>query len=88
MGLPEKIHTRKSRAAKKLLRTSRRREYNRALGPLGDLHDMHKRKQRTWRSGWRIGVENPDAASIHHYESLFALANGYTGAACARKPWC
>jgi len=24
-------------------------------------------------------VENPDAASIHYYESLFSLANGYTG---------
>ena len=40
---------------------------------------MHRRKQRTWRSGWRIGAANPEPSHIRYYESLFSLANGTTG---------
>ncbi|HUX02254.1 MAG TPA: hypothetical protein VMY35_14915 [Phycisphaerae bacterium] len=40
---------------------------------------MHRRKQRTWRSGWRIGAANPEPSHIRYYESLFSLASGTTG---------
>ena len=46
---------------------------------------MHRRKQRTWRSGWRIGAANPEPSHIRYYESLFSLASGTTGIRSLRK---